>query len=121
MMMTPDEKTEFEQKLILELRRGLVSLAALGALRSPTYGYSLRQRLVDAGFDIDQGTLYPLLRRLDAQGLLESDWNVEGNRSRKYYRLSPDGAALLGRLKTHWDEQVEVLNRLFANPEGDES
>ncbi len=108
------------EKLALELRRGTLVLATLGRLRSPKYGYALVQDLAGYGLEIDQGTLYPLLRRLDEQGLLESNWNVEGSRPRKYYRLSAAGAEVLEGLAGQWQELVEVVERLLADSEGDD-
>lgn len=81
-----------------ELRRGTVVVASLVALRRPGYGYALLQRLTEHGFPVDANTLYPLLRRLEDQGLLTSEWNTEESRPRKFYRTSPDGEALLERL-----------------------
>ncbi|MEV1145323.1 PadR family transcriptional regulator [Micromonospora sp. NPDC049799] len=81
-----------------ELRRGTVVVASLVALRRPDYGYALLQRLTDHGFPVDANTLYPLLRRLEDQGLLTSEWNTEESRPRKFYRTSAEGASLLDRL-----------------------
>ncbi|WP_341720305.1 PadR family transcriptional regulator [Micromonospora sp. FIMYZ51] len=81
-----------------ELRRGTVVVASLVALRQPDYGYALLQRLTGHGFPVDANTLYPLLRRLEEQGLLSSEWNTEENRPRKFYRTSEAGEQLLGRL-----------------------
>ncbi|MFE9957843.1 PadR family transcriptional regulator [Micromonospora sp. NPDC005299] len=81
-----------------ELRRGTVVVASLVALRRPDYGYALLQRLAAHGFPVDANTLYPLLRRLEEQGLLTSEWNTEESRPRKFYRTSDDGEAVLGRL-----------------------
>ncbi|MEM8963306.1 MAG: PadR family transcriptional regulator [Acidobacteriota bacterium] len=114
---TPDA---LEQQLVLELRRGLITLTVLGALRQPAYGYSLRQHLAENGFEVDQGTLYPLLRRLDGQGLLDSDWNTEGARPRKYYRLNARGSAMLETLRGHWHAMAEVVETLFASSDSEE-
>ncbi|MEW2589531.1 PadR family transcriptional regulator [Micromonospora aurantiaca] len=81
-----------------ELRRGTVVVASLVALRHPDYGYALLQRLAAHGFAVDANTLYPLLRRLEDQGLLTSAWNTEESRPRKFYRTSDDGEAVLNRL-----------------------
>jgi DNA-binding PadR family transcriptional regulator len=81
-----------------ELRRGTVVVASLVALRRPDYGYALLQRLTDHGFPVDANTLYPLLRRLEDQGLLISEWNTEESRPRKFYRTSDDGESMLSRL-----------------------
>ncbi|MEH0973962.1 PadR family transcriptional regulator [Micromonospora sp. CPCC 205546] len=83
-----------------ELRRGTVVVASLVALRRPDYGYALLQRLSDHGFPVDANTLYPLLRRLEEQGLLTSEWNTEESRPRKFYRTSEAGESVLGRLLT---------------------
>ncbi|MEW2445099.1 PadR family transcriptional regulator [Micromonospora marina] len=81
-----------------ELRRGTVVVASLVALRRPDYGYALLQRLALHGFAVDANTLYPLLRRLEDQGLLTSEWNTEESRPRKFYRTSDDGETVLNRL-----------------------
>ncbi|SCE69369.1 Transcriptional regulator PadR-like family protein [Micromonospora coriariae] len=81
-----------------ELRRGTVVVASLVALRRPDYGYALLQRLTDHGFPVDANTLYPLLRRLEDQGLLTSEWNTEESRPRKFYRTSDEGESMLDRL-----------------------
>lgn len=85
-----------------ELRRGTVVLAALAHLRTPGYGYALLEDLAAAGFEVDAGTLYPLLRRLEKQGLLTAEWNTDDARPRKFYRTSPDGEALLAALRADW-------------------
>lgn len=73
-------------------------VASLVALRRPDYGYALLQRLTDHGFPVDANTLYPLLRRLEDQGLLTSEWNTEESRPRKFYRTSEEGESMLSRL-----------------------
>ncbi|WP_239488955.1 PadR family transcriptional regulator [Luteitalea sp. TBR-22] len=88
--------------LRLELRRGHITVAVLAALRAEHYGYSLRKVLADHGLDVDEGTLYPLLRRLETQGLLASEWREEGKRNKRFYRLSPAGDAMLGQLLDEW-------------------
>lgn len=99
--------------LRLELRRGIVVLAVLSQLESPQYGYSLIQRLAEQGLDIEEGTLYPLLRRLEKQGLLESEWDVGEARPRKYYTISPDGRKMLNTLTSDWFETVDVMRKLL--------
>lgn len=81
-----------------ELRRGTIVVASLVALRRPDYGYALLQRLTDHGFPVDANTLYPLLRRLEDQGLLTSEWNTAESRPRKFYRTSDEGESVLVRL-----------------------
>jgi PadR family transcriptional regulator PadR len=86
----------------LELRRGCVVLAVLAALRVEQYGYTLRKALAEHGMEIDEGTLYPLLRRLESQGLLESEWREEGKRSKRFYSLSGKGKRMLEQLLGEW-------------------
>ncbi len=88
--------------LRLELRRGSLILAVLGLLRAEHYGYTLRKALAGQGVEIDEGALYPMLRRLDSQGLLTSTWREEDKRNKRFYRLSPEGDAVLRRLEQDW-------------------
>ena len=85
-----------------ELRRGTVVLACLLLLRRPGYGYALLDQLRDLGFSVDANTLYPLLRRLETQGVLTSEWNTEESRPRKFYRTSPNGDRLAAELLIDW-------------------
>lgn len=89
-------------KIELELRRGALVLAVLSRLRKPEYGYSLRQALDARGMPIEEGTLYPLLRRLEAQGLLQSEWRIEDGPPRRYYVLSAEGAKTYRELTKSW-------------------
>lgn len=89
-------------KMKLELRRGVLVLAVLASLREPQYGYSLRKLLQEAGVEIDEGTLYPLIRRLNEQGLLDSEWHQGDGRERRYYQLSTLGIDLLQQLTDEW-------------------
>ena len=100
-------------KMRLELRRGVLVLAVLAALRERHYGYSLRRHLQDAGVDIDEGTLYPLVRRLAEQGLLESEWQQGEGRERRYYLLSELGAELLQQLIQEWTTLNNALGPLL--------
>jgi PadR family transcriptional regulator PadR len=95
-----------------ELRRGTVVMAALATLNRPTYGYALLETLADAGFAVDANTLYPLLRRLEKQGLLTSEWNTEESRPRKFYRVSPEGRSLLDALLAEWQELHTSIEKL---------
>ncbi len=85
-----------------ELRRGTVVVASLTVLRSPGYGYSLLETLSAAGFEVEANTLYPLLRRLEAQGLLTSEWNTDEARPRKFYRTTELGDAIAAAMRTEW-------------------
>ena len=101
-------------KAVLELRRGVITLAVLSQLDEEQYGYSLIQLLSEKGLHVEQGTLYPLLRRLEDQGLLESTWNVEGSRPRRYYIISRKGKELLPALKSEWDGLVQAMERITS-------
>lgn len=90
------------ENLRLELRRGTLVLAVLAALRKEHYGYTLRKTLGEQGMVIDEGTLYPLLRRLESQGLLLSEWREEEKRNKRFYRLSADGKLILKQLLAEW-------------------
>lgn len=107
------EIAEHLTALRLELRRGIVVLAVLSQMASAQYGYSLIQRLAERGLDIEEGTLYPLLRRLEKQGLLESEWDTTDSRPRKYYRISPQGRDVLAALVTEWNETVAVMQAIL--------
>jgi DNA-binding PadR family transcriptional regulator len=108
----PLDADSFE-KLRLELRRGSLVLAVLAALKQERYGYTLRKELADAGLEIDEGALYPMLRRLESQGLLTSEWREEDKRNKRFYRLSDDGARLLAELADEWRAINQSLNRLI--------
>jgi DNA-binding PadR family transcriptional regulator len=100
-------------QLRLELRRGIVVLAVLHLLDSASYGYNLIQRLAALGLDIEEGTLYPLLRRLEKQGLLQSEWDTTESRPRKYYHISAAGQDVLTSLRAEWQEMVSVMRRIL--------
>lgn len=106
-----------DDKLEQELRRGVIVLAALSQLGGWQYGYSLRQSLAARGMEIEEGTLYPLLRRLESQGLLESEWRIEDGPPRRYYKLSAAGRALYGRLIDNWNNLVGIVGSLIADDE----
>jgi DNA-binding PadR family transcriptional regulator len=101
------------ENTINELRRGMIVLAVLSQLNEEQYGYSLLKLLSEQGLELDQGTLYPLLRRLESQGLLSSNWNTEGSRPRRYYVISPEGQKLLPRLKEEWNSIVSMMDRML--------
>ena len=113
-MMMSNAQSDQYQKLTQELRRGILVLAALSQLKEEKYGYALISSLAEKGLDIEQGTLYPLLRRLEDQGLLESEWNVEGSRPRRYYILSKDGRNILQDLAEDWRQLTKVMKLLLA-------
>jgi DNA-binding PadR family transcriptional regulator len=100
-------------KLELELRRGVLVLATLSQLRTPRYGYALRQALADKGLPIEEGTLYPLLRRLETQGVLQSEWKIEDGPPRRYYALNAEGKKLLKRLTESWQGMNHAMDQLL--------
>jgi DNA-binding PadR family transcriptional regulator len=100
--------------LDLELRRGVIVLAVLSQLQQPRYGYALKKALAGRGLEVDEGTLYPLLRRLEAQGLLASEWRVEEGRPRRYYEISPEGRRAEAALRASWAAMVDTMNRLLG-------
>jgi PadR family transcriptional regulator, regulatory protein PadR len=101
------------ENLRLELRRGCLALAVLAQLKSEHYGYTLRKALAEQGLAIDEGTLYPLLRRLETQGLLASEWREEDKRQKRFYRLSPVGRQVLKLLLAEWQQINASLDRLL--------
>ena len=108
-----DDTQNVTRNLLSELRRGTLVLTVLSQLREQQYGYSLKHCLAEKGVDIDQGTLYPLLRRLEKQGLLESDWLVEENRPRRYYRLNQTGEEVLEELSQGWKQMSATIEKLL--------
>jgi PadR family transcriptional regulator PadR len=100
--------------LRLELRRGSLTVAVLAALRVEQYGYTLRKTLEDKGLSVEEGTLYPLLRRLESQGLLTSEWREEDKRAKRFYRLSSDGARMLDLLVAEWQAIDRSLTGILS-------
>ena len=101
------------ENLRLELRRGCLTLAVLAQLRQERYGYTLRKALADDGLVIDESTLYPLLRRLEAQGLLASEWREEEKRNKRFYRLSSDGEQIFDQLLKEWQAINISINSIL--------
>ena len=101
------------ENLRLELRRGSVIVATLAQLRAEHYGYALRKALEEQGLSVDEDTLYPLLRRLESQGLLVSEWREEDRRRKRFYRISRTGQALLERLLGEWRDINAALKRIL--------
>jgi PadR family transcriptional regulator PadR len=108
-MARGDTQLEALENLTLELRRGALAMAALAALEREQYGYSLKRVLAESGLNIDEGTLYPLLRRLESQGLLNSRWVIEDGRPRRYYKRSAQGKAVLAALADEWQRLSQAL------------
>jgi PadR family transcriptional regulator PadR len=98
----PNENGALLENLRLELRRGCLVLAVLAELRNEQYGYTLRKGRAERGLEVDEGTLYPLLRRLESQGLLASEWREEEKRNKRFYKISRDGKLVLKQLLAEW-------------------
>ena len=109
----PTGDTDIFETLRQELRRGTLILAVLAQLKVERYGYSLRQALAEVGLEIDEGALYPMLRRLESQGLLTSEWREEDKRKKRFYRLSSEGEAVLARLSAEWRTMNDTLQNLI--------
>lgn len=114
MSNSPDD---FFTNQILEMRRGTIVLAILSQLSTPRYGYGLLQQLESAKIPIDAGTLYPLLRRLEKHGVLESEWETSESRPRKYYRLSGDGQRLYLQLIEEWSVMSDTISQMTKEGE----
>jgi DNA-binding PadR family transcriptional regulator len=105
------------QNMLTELRRGSLSLAVLGSLREPRYGYALLQTLMEQGIEIEANTLYPLLRRLEGQELLTSDWDTSESRPRKYYVVSQKGKDALSQLMQEWEKMQKSIAAICGKGE----
>ncbi len=103
--------------MILELRRGSIVLCVLTKLKTPMYGYSLVSELVNCGIQVESNTLYPLLRRLEGQGLLESRWDTGESKPRKYYAITTEGQRVSEALTKNWREMVDNMNKLLEEAE----
>ena len=101
------------ENIRLELRRGCLIVAVLAQLRTEQYGYTLRKALDEHGLSIDESTLYPLLRRLESQGLLDSEWREENKRNKRFYRLSEDGELVLRQLLDEWQRIDTALGSIL--------
>lgn len=107
-------REEIVSGLIQELRRGTLILLVLSQLREPMYGYSLVKRLGDSGVPIDANTLYPLMRRLEAQGLLVSEWDTAEAKPRKYYRITEDGQAVFESAAELWESFSKNVSSIIG-------
>ena len=105
--------SDLYENLKLELRRGSLVLAVLAALRTEQYGYTLRGSLADMGIAIEQSALYPMLRRLESQGLLQSKWREEDKRNKRFYRISKAGEEILTQLLGEWRHLNSALQRIL--------
>ena len=112
-----NEKSDILKNLVSELRKGVLVLAVLSQLKQKHYGYSLVETLNEKGLRIDQNTLYPLLRRLDKQGLISSTWEMVEPRPRKYYQLNDFGIEIANELITLYQETHTVINTMLKEIE----
>lgn len=106
--------------MVLELRRGTLVMLVLGQLREPAYGYALVKTLADHGIPIEANTLYPLMRRLEAQGLLTSEWDNGASKPRKYYRTTDEGVRVLGEVEAQWQALCAGVNALLHTEHAEE-
>ncbi|NLL77736.1 MAG: PadR family transcriptional regulator [Clostridiales bacterium] len=104
---------EILSSLTLELRRGTIVLSVLSQLNEPQYGYTLVKSMEEKGVSVDTNTLYPLLRRLEKQEILISEWETDGNKPRKYYKRTELGDKVYEKLTMQWKEMTEIMNRLL--------
>ena len=111
--MNTEEHTKLFKRTVQEMRRGSLVLAVLAMLPEKKYGYELLKEMNELGFDLSQDTLYPLLRRLDDQSLIDSEWIVDTNRPRKYYIINTDGKAMLENLSDEWMSQAKRLREVI--------
>jgi PadR family transcriptional regulator PadR len=108
------EKDTVTENILQELRRGAIVLAVLGLLQEEKYGYAILKDLANSGLEVDQGTLYPLLRRLETQGLLESRWKLEEARPRRYYIISPLGKTALPPLAAEMRKIAKIVETILG-------
>ena len=112
-----DQTLENVEKLKQEMRRGIIVVAVMSRLQDFQYGYAILKNLNDKGFEIGQDTLYPLLRRLEEQAMLESEWRTDDARPRRYYRLNQTGHEALELLKAEWNNLNEIVRRITNETE----
>src|ERR1700723_706266 len=118
--MALEIQNELFDSLRLELRRGCLILAVLAQLRTEHYGYTLRKTLADEGLAIEESTLYPLLRRLETQGLLTSEWREEEKRNKRFYRLSAEGTTILAQLLAEWNGINDSLHKILEDKQDEQ-
>jgi len=112
-MIEPETINEHVERLSAELRRGLIVLVVMSQLEKKAYGYSLLKQLEGKGFQVTQDTLYPLMRRLESQGYLQSDWEIDEARPRRYYQLNALGTAVYNALRRDWKDQIRVIEEII--------
>lgn len=113
--------TDIVASMVMELRRGTLVMLTLSQLREPAYGYALVKSLADHGIPVEANTLYPLMRRLESQGLLASTWDNGGPKPRKYYRTTPEGRTVLGEVEAQWRALCRGVDALLEAEEPQEA
>jgi len=108
-----DELNDIYANFVVELRRGVTNLVVLNQCQQPTYGYQLVKQLADSGIPLEANTVYPLLRRLEDQGLLRSDWDTSTDKPRKYYQITENGLTLLTQITDYWRESVKNIESIL--------
>lgn len=108
-----ENKTDFMNAFLIELKRGTLTLAVLSQLKYPEYGYSLLEKLLQQNLPMESSTLYPLLRRLEKQGILDSEWDTTETRPRKYYKRSSFGDEIYHALVKEWMQTVQIMDDII--------
>lgn len=108
-----NEINDIYANFVVELRRGVTNLVVLKQCQQPTYGYQLVKNLADSGIPLEANTVYPLLRRLEDQGLLRSDWDTSTDKPRKYYQITDNGHQLLAQITSYWRESVKNIESIL--------
>ncbi len=108
-----NELNDIYANFLVELRRGVTNLVVLNQCQQPTYGYQLVKQLADSGIPLEANTVYPLLRRLEDQGLLRSDWDTSTDKPRKYYQITENGLTLLTQITDYWRESVKNIESIL--------
>ena len=108
-----NELNEIYANFVVELRRGVTNLVVLNQCQQPAYGYQLVKELADSGIPLEANTVYPLLRRLEDQGLLRSDWDTSTDKPRKYYQITELGCQLLAQITSYWRESVKHIESIL--------
>ncbi len=108
-----NELNDIYANFVVELRRGVTNLVVLNQCQQPTYGYQLVKNLAESGIPLEGNTVYPLLRRLEDQGLLRSDWDTSTDKPRKYYQITGTGRQLLAQITIYWRESVKNIESIL--------
>lgn len=94
-----------------EMKRGFLQLLVLVVLEKEAYGYAMVRAFRDLGYEVEENTLYPLLRRLEKRGLIEGKWDVSEERPRKFYAVTQAGREMRRELLGIWERQDEIIKK----------